>query len=285
VRKRNSGILALSAVLVAVPAIETTALADRAKPPALRVCADPHNMPFSNNKGQGIDNAVAQIVAGALGMPVEYVWRPQRRGFVRNTLSAGRCDVMMEAPADYGRATTTAPYYRSSYVFLSRRDRHLAVRSFDDPRLRRLRIGVQMIGDDYANSPPAQALGSRGLAANIVGFPVYGDYSQPTPLSPIADAVVSRAVDVAVVWGPLGGWYAKQSPVRLTIKPVTPDVDSRSGLPLTFKISMAVRPGNSDLRRLLDGVIRTHRAAIEETLRGFGVPMLALPSQAPRRTT
>jgi mxaJ protein len=278
VPRSRRGVFALSAVLAATPAIETSAFAEPARPSVLRVCADPHNMPFSDDKGEGIDNAVARIVAGALRMQLEYVWRPQRRGFVRNTLDAGRCDLMMEAPAAYERATTTTPYYRSGYVFLSRRDRHLVVRSFDDPRLRKLRVGVQIIGDDYANSPPAQALGSRGLAADVVGFPVYGDYSQPTPLSPIADAVASGAVDVAVVWGPLGGWYAKQSAIPLTIKPVSPTVD-RTGLPLTFKISMAVRHGNSDLRRRLDDVIRTHRPAIEETLRGFGVPMLALPPQ------
>jgi quinoprotein dehydrogenase-associated probable ABC transporter substrate-binding protein len=208
-------------------------------------------------------------------MRLEYIWLPQRRGYVRNTLNAGRCDIMMEAPAAYERATTTAPYYRSGYVFLSRRDRHLTVRSFDDPRLRRLRIGLQVIGDDYANSPPAAALGSRRLGANVVGFPVYGDYSQPTPLSPIADAVASGAVDIAVVWGPLGGWYAKESTVPLSIRPVSPAVD-RTGLPLTFSVSMAVRHGNVDLRRRLDEVIRTHRSSIEETLGAFGVPMLAL---------
>jgi mxaJ protein len=246
-------------------------------PPILRVCADPHNMPFSDETTEGIDNAIARLVADALGMRLQYLWRPQRRGFVRNTLNAGRCDVMMEAPSTSERVTTTEPYYQSSYVFLSRRDRHLTIRSFDDSRLRRLRIGVQVIGADYANAPPAQALGSRGLSANIVGFPVYGDYSQATPLSPIAQSVANGAVDVAIVWGPLGGWYAKQSLGQLAIDRISPAVD-RTGLPLTFKISMGVRHGDFDLRRRLNRVIRTHRSAIEKTLRGFGVPTIALPS-------
>jgi len=236
----------------------------------LRVCADPNNMPFSNDRGEGIDNALARLVAKALGANVTYTWLPQRRGFVRNTLAAGRCDVMMEAPIGYERALTTAPYYRSTYVFLARRDRP-TIRSLDDPQLARLRIGIQVIGDDYANPPPAEALGRRGLARNVVGFPVYGDYGKPAPLSPIADAVAAGSIDVAIVWGPLGGWYAKQSRVPLSVTPVATPAD-QGNLPLTFSIGMAVRHGNVALRRELDSVIRERAVEIAAVLKRFGVP-------------
>jgi mxaJ protein len=239
----------------------------------LRVCADPNNMPFSNAAGQGIENALARLVARELGADLRYTWMPQRRGFVRNTLKAGRCDVMMEVPVGYPRAATTHPYYRSTYVFVSRRDRHLAIRSFDDPALRRLRIGVQTIGDDYANSPPADWLARRGLAAQVNGFPVYGDYSKATPLASIMQAVVRGDVDLAVVWGPLGGWWARQQPIPLEITAAAGPDDPRGSSPLAFDIAMGVRRDDLGLRDRLDRVIAIRRAEIDALLRGFGVPL------------
>lgn len=239
----------------------------------LRVCADPNNMPFSNDRGEGIDNGLARLVAGALGAELRYVWMPQRRGFVRNTLAAGTCDVMMEAPVGYDRATTTAPVYRSGYVFVYRNDRARGLGSLDDPRLAKLRVGVQLIGDDYTNTPPAQALARRGLSRNVVGFPVYGDYGSPVPLAPIMDAVAGGDIDVAIVWGPLAGWYARQHPdKRLALARITPENDV-DGLPFAFDIAMAVRLGDEGLRRRLDGVIRAHRAEIRALLDAFGVPV------------
>ena len=239
----------------------------------LRVCADPNNMPFSNERGEGFENALARLVADALGAPLEYTWQPQRRGFVRNTLAAGRCDVMMEAPIGYQRATETIPYYRSTYVFVSRRDRHLPLRSFDDPALRRLRIGVQVIGDDYANSPPAELLARRGLAAQVVGFPVYGDYGRPDPLAPIVDAVARGQIDVAVVWGPIAGWFARSAAVPLAVVPASMPTDG-DGLRLTFDVGLGVRRGDQAMRRRLDQVIRTHRPQIATILRRYAVPLV-----------
>lgn len=244
-----------------------------AAPAPLRVCADPNNMPFSNDKEQGIENAMARLVADALGTPLAYTWHPQRRGFVRNTLKAGLCDVMMAAPVGYERAAETIPYFRSSYVFVSRRDRHLKVRSFDDPALRKLRIGVQVIGDDYANSPPAEALGRRGLVDSIVGFPVYGDYGHPDPLAPIVNAVAQGTVDVAIVWGPTAGWFAKSSPVPLAIVPVAATAEP-GGLRFAFDVGMGVRRGDDQLRQRLDDVIRTHRPQIAAILKRYGVPLV-----------
>ena len=123
---------------------------------------------------------------------------------------------------------TTRPYYRSSYVFVSRADRDLGLTSFDDPRMRTLRIGVQMIGDDGANAPPAHALARRGIIANVMGYTVYGDYREANPPARIIDAVTGGDVDVAVVWGPLAGYFARQQPVPLVVTPVAPSIDGPS---------------------------------------------------------
>src|SRR6185436_16076187 len=206
----------------------------------LRVCADPNNLPFSNRKLEGFENRLAELVAGEMGAAVAYTWWPQRRGFVRNTLNTGDCDVVMGVPTSYELALTTRPYYRSTYVFVSRRDRRLGVSSFDDPLLRRLRIGVQLVGDDYANAPPSHALAARGVVGNVHGYSVYGDYSQESPTAAIVDAVGRGEVDLAVVWGPLAGWFARRQPAPLEIVPVSPQIDLPF-LPFVFDISMAVR--------------------------------------------
>ncbi|HEX5574932.1 MAG TPA: hypothetical protein VFX42_03570, partial [Gemmatimonadales bacterium] len=127
-------------------------------PRELRVCSDPNNLPFSNQRGEGFENRLAELIAGELNATVRYTWWAERRGFIRSTLNAGRCDVVMGMPPGTGSVLTTRPYYRSTYVFVSRRDRHLAVKSLDDAALRRLKIGVQVVGDDYANTPPVHAL-------------------------------------------------------------------------------------------------------------------------------
>jgi mxaJ protein len=239
----------------------------------LRVCADPNNMPFSNAREEGLENALARLVARDLDAELTYTWLPQRRGFVRNTLAAGRCDVMMEVPVGFERAATTQPYYRSTYAFVHRADRLRNLRSFDDPRLRKVRIGVQTIGDDYANSPPADALARRGLAANVVGYPVYGDYSSEAPLSPIVDAVARGDIDVALVWGPAAGWLARRERVPLMVVPVV-DRDPASTAHLTFDIAMGVRRDDRELRARLDEVIARRKRDIDRLLARFRVPRI-----------
>ena len=169
----------------------------------LRVCADPNNLPFSNQRGEGFENKIAELLAHDMGERVEYTWWAQRRGFFRNTLKAGACDIVMGLPAGSEMAATTRPYYRSTYVFVSRKDRHLKLASFDDPALKKLKIGIQIIGDDFSNAPPAHALSRRNIVTNIKGYTVYGDYNQPNPPARIVDAVGKGDVDVAIVWGPI----------------------------------------------------------------------------------
>jgi len=259
-----------AAGLILVVAAAAAGRAPHARP-VLRVCSDPNNLPFSDERGRGFENKIAVLVARDLGEDLRYTWWAQRRGFVRNTLAAGECDVLIGAPVRYERVLATAPYYRSSYVFVSRRDRALRLRSFDDPILRRLRIGVQMIGDDYANSPPAHALARRGIVENVAGYMVYGDYARPSPPARIVEAVAAGDVDVAVVWGPLAGYFAQRSPVPLDVVPVAPALDPPA-LPLTFDIAMGVRRGDTVLRARLDDVLRRRRREIDAILGAYGVP-------------
>jgi quinoprotein dehydrogenase-associated probable ABC transporter substrate-binding protein len=237
----------------------------------LRICADPNNLPFSNDKQQGFENKIANLLANDLGERVEYTWWAQRRGFIRNTLKAGTCDLVMGVPAGFEMALTTSPYYRSSYVFISRKDLRLNIESLDDPRLRSLRIGVQMVGDDFSNSPPAHALSNRGIITNVKGFTVYGDYAQPNPPARIVEAVAKKEIDVAIVWGPLAGYFAKQSQSALEIAPVSPQID-RPFLPFVFDIAMGVRRGDQQLKDQLEQVLERRRAEINHILAEYGVP-------------
>jgi mxaJ protein len=247
------------------------------------VCADPNNLPFSNAAREGFENHIAELVGRDLHKRVEYVWWAQRRGFVRNTLNARACDLVVGTASGMEMLATTRPYYRSTYVFVTRRDRRLDVRSFDDPRLRTLHVGVQLIGDDFANTPPAHALANRGITKNVVGYTVYGDYRRPNPSARIIDAVIHRDVDIAVVWGPLAGYFAKRSPVPLDLVPVNPRVDLPY-LPFVFDIAMGVRRGDTAFRASLDDIIVRRRASIDSILAVYAVPRVdvAAPNVAAR---
>jgi mxaJ protein len=242
----------------------------------LRVCADPNNLPFSNQAGEGFENRIMALLAKDLGAKVSYAWHAQRRGFIRETLKAGLCDVVPGTSAGMEMLRTTVPYYRSTYVFVARADRGLRPASLDDPALRELTIGVQLIGDDGANTPPAHALARRGIVQNLRGFTVYGDYRQPNPAARILDAVVAGEVDVAAVWGPLAGWYARHTTLPLTLTPVMPHADGPT-LPMVFDIVMGVRRDDKDLAQELNAALARNRAAIDAILAEYGVPRLDVP--------
>ena len=282
-RKRGSGeagkrggkpILALATLLLAVPFASAQHFEGlpASRPPRLlaaplRVCADPNNLPFSNQRGEGLENRLAELIARELNTSVAYVWWAQRRGFIRNTLAAGQCDVIMGVPSDLPSVLTTRPYYRSRYVFVSRADRNIVIRSFDNPRLRQLRIGVQVVGDG-ANTPPMDAFARRGMAKNLVGYTVFGDYAKPNPPARIVEAVARGDVDLAVVWGPLAGFFADKYAVPLTVTPVPED----GRLPFEFAISLAVRKGDEVRRASLDRLLVSRRAEIEKILDQYHVP-------------
>jgi mxaJ protein len=239
----------------------------------LRVCADPNNLPYSDAAGAGFENKIMQVVAEELGATVKYTWWAQRRGFARNTLNAGTCDVIAGVASNQGLLGTTEPYYRSSYVFVSRADRRLGLSSLDDPRLQRLRLGVQMVGDDGANTPPAHALARRGITSNVRGFMVYGDYSTRTPQSAIIESVSAGEIDAAIVWGPTAGYFAGRQPVRLVLSPVQPWLDGPMW-PMVFDVSMAVRKDDRVLRRELNRAIERRRADINSILSAYAVPLI-----------
>jgi mxaJ protein len=241
------------------------------KPP-LRVCADPNNLPFSNDQRAGFENRIASLLAHDMGTTVEFSWRPQMRGFVRKGLTAGACDVYMGVPVAFGPLLTTAPYYRSTYVIVYRAKGPVHVRSLDDSALRLLRVGVHMIGDDYQNTPPAQALASRGITDNVRGYQIVADYSKPNPQARIIEALERGEIDVAIVWGPFAGYFARRSPTPLTIVPVSPTKDT-SGQIFAFDIAMGLRRTDTTLARTLDTLLVRERPAIHRILTDYGVPL------------
>jgi quinoprotein dehydrogenase-associated probable ABC transporter substrate-binding protein len=262
------GSLLLLAVCVLSPGI---ALAQDKK--EFRVCADPENMPFSNRQMQGFENKIATVVAKAFDATPSYVWWGQRRGFIRNTMNAtlkeGRCNIMIGAPQGYDLVRTTKPYYRSTYVFVYRKDKGLQIKSLDDPMLKTLRIGVHLLGEDYNNPPPVYALSKRGIVGNVTGFETF--YSAQNPPSRIIDALAAGKIDVAIVWGPAVGYFVKHQQVRMEMVPVPA---AKGDLPLAFDISMGVKPGDDELRAKLEKVLLMKHAEITNILKEYGVPLL-----------
>jgi ABC-type amino acid transport substrate-binding protein len=176
-------------------------------------------------------------------------------------------------PAGYDMVLPTRPFYRSTYVFVTRTDRGLHIRSLDDSVLRRLSIGVHMIGDDYANTPPAQALARRGIIENVHGYTIYGDYSKPDPPAELVHAVERGEIDVAIAWGPLAGYVAQRSTHALTIAPVTPARDGVEAR-FVFAIAAGVRKGDTATRALVQRELDRNRAQIHAVLERYGVPLV-----------
>jgi quinoprotein dehydrogenase-associated probable ABC transporter substrate-binding protein len=248
-----------------------------------RVCADPQNMPFSNEKEEGLENKIATLIAKDFGATAPtYVWWGQRRGFIRNTMNAtlkeGRCDFVIGVPDKYDLVMTTAPYYRSSYVFVYPQRKGLSIRTLDDQVLKTLKIGVHLLGDDYTNTPPVHALGKRGVVDNVVGFGTF--YSAENPPSAIIDAVANGTIDVAIVWGPIAGYFAKRQRVPLEIVRIP---SGKGDLPFTFDISMGVKRGNDAQRVLLEAVLARRRGEIAKILQDYGVPVVERPQQPGER--
>ena len=259
---------AFTALAIGLP-VPIVAQSTTVPPHVLRVCADPNNLPYSNERQEGFENRIAELVAREMKAELRYVWWAQRRGYIRNTLRAGLCDVFIGMPTGLDMVLVTRPYYRSTYAFVTKRSGpHIA--SFDDPRLKRLRVGVQIIGDDFANAPPAEALTHRGIVKQVRGYSVLGNYREPNPPSRIVRAVEKGEVDVAIVWGPLAGYFAKKSSVPLRVVPLSPSSDGP--LPYTFAIAMGVRKGDTAFRDTLDQVIVRRRAEIDRLLADYGVP-------------
>jgi mxaJ protein len=239
----------------------------------LTACADPNNLPFSNRAGQGFENKVAEMIASDLHAKLGYVWWAQRRGYVRNTLNDAKCDFWPGIGSNVETAATTRPYYRSAYVFVTRASDKLSGLTLDDPRLRKLKIGVQLVGDDGSNTPPAHALTRRGIVGNVRGYMLYGDYRQPNPPASIVEAVARGEVDVALVWGPLAGYFAARSPVPLRLDPVTPWMDDMQW-PMQFDVSVGVRRDDQKLLKEIDQALARRAGDIRHLLTAYHVPLV-----------
>jgi mxaJ protein len=242
---------------------------------ALKVCADPNNLPFSNDRLEGFENKIVALIAKDLDATVSYVWWAQRRGFIRHTLKAGDCDLWPGIASGIEMAATTRPYYRSSYMFVTRADRRLEIRSFDDARLKSLTIGVQMVGNDAMNTPPAHALARRGITQNVRGYMLYGDYRQPNPPAAIMEAVAEGRIDVGVVWGPLAGYFAAREARPLSLVPVEPQIDGAQW-PMVFDIAMGVRRDDKDFKHEIDRLLAREHAAIDAILDAYHVPRVGV---------
>jgi mxaJ protein len=242
----------------------------------LSVCADPNNLPYSNEQQQGFENRIAEVVSDELGYALRYVWWAHRRGLVSNALNEGVCDVIIGTGSIDGVLLTYPPYYRSIYTVVAPADQP-AVVSFDDARLADLTIGVELVGGEGAGTPPAAALASRGLTQNVRGYSVLGDYSQASPLSRIVQAVADGEVDIAYVWGPVAAYFAQHESVPLKVTPLDVQFDGPER-PLAFDISMAVRLDKGALRLKLEQAIAARRTEIDKILADYRVPRLDLPA-------
>jgi mxaJ protein len=227
----------------------------------LHVCADPNNLPYSHRDGRGFELRIVELLADALAAPLQVHWQPQRRGFVRKSWRDAGCDVLLGVPTGIEGALTTRPYYRSSYAIVTRADDAAPLRRLDDPRLRALRIGVQLIGEDLAATPPGHLLARRGAVQRVHGFPVDG----PLPAAQrMVDALADRTLDAALIWGPQAGWFASRSDVPLRVRPLRSP--SARELPLQFDIALGVRPARADLRDRLNAALAAQTPAIDAIL-------------------
>jgi len=268
----------LSALLVLVAATTHSTLAAQlrpniGKPGVLRVCADPDNMPLSNQKGEGFEQKIAELVAREWNSKVEYAWWPVRRGFFSRALNGRYCDVAIEAPSGLDMAGVTKPYYRSGYVFVTRKDRNLDIKTLADPRLKKLKIGVNILNSDAENTPPAMALSRYGVVGNLTGY--YTFYTDSVRPEDIINAVAKKEIDVAIVWGPLAGYFARQAAAPLSVQPL-PERDSLSDFPFQYNIGMGVRRRDRALRDSLQAVIKRRQPEIQRILKQYGVPVFPI---------
>jgi quinoprotein dehydrogenase-associated probable ABC transporter substrate-binding protein len=231
---------------------------------ALRVCADANNLPFSNDKGEGFENKIAELVAKDLGVPVHYTWFPDTVGFIRNTLGARKCDLIIGTAAGNELVQNSNPYYRSTYAFIYRADVH-PVTSIDDPVLQSAAIGV------IAGTPPATLLMQKGLLAHLRSYQLLVDTRFNSPGRDLVHDVATGAIDVGILWGPIAGYYAKQETPPLV---VTPLPAQQGPLPLVFRITMGMRPNEPDWKRTINDLIRKKQTEIDQILLSYGVPLL-----------
>jgi mxaJ protein len=255
-----------------LPLVLLIASSTFASTPDLWVCADDNNLPYSNRQEQGFENTLAQMIARDLGRNLQYVWWPTSPTLAHKVFRKGACDLIMGIPSKgYDLAEPTQPYYRSTYVFVTRRSGH-ATQSFDDPWLRTAKIGLHVVDDGI--TPAAQELATRGLVRNVVGYSLFGNLASQNPSADLIRAVARGDVDVAVAWGPLAGYFAQHSSVPLELTPICA-ASVRTSLPVTFEISIGVRRGEDSLLKQVNSELTARQKEIDELLLSYGVPIVS----------
>jgi quinoprotein dehydrogenase-associated probable ABC transporter substrate-binding protein len=266
---RNTRIALFVAIAASgLTTIHSAAAADGVEIRALRVCADPGNMPLSNEKGDGYQNKIAQVLGEALGTGVQYDFRPStERGLLRGTLDANTCDVMFDVPADMERVLTTTPLYRSTFVFAYRNDRNYAFKSLDDPLLKKLKIGV------YQMSSIRESLGKHDIKENTVTHFISYDGAKVPENQPSyqVQRMINGELDIVAIWGSFAGYYKTMKQAPITLQPVNLMDDNE---PLEFEMALAVRRGDRGLKEKLDEVMRTEKDKIRKILDDYGVPLV-----------
>jgi quinoprotein dehydrogenase-associated probable ABC transporter substrate-binding protein len=259
-----SGAISVSVVALVVEAqAQRVDLVDRT---ALRVCSDPANLPFSNDKGEGFENKIAEIVAADLKVPVEYTWFPQAIGFIRQTLFAKRCDVVMGYAQGDDLVLNTNHYYRSTYALVLRKGAGLdGIDSLDDPRLKGKRIGI------IAGTPPSTAMALLGLMERAKPYPFMVDRRYESPAERMIEDIQSNDIDAGVLWGPIAGYFAPKANGDLVVVPLLKDA---AGQRMAYRITFGVRPLEDEWKRQLNGLIAKRQGDIDAILLQFGVPLL-----------
>jgi quinoprotein dehydrogenase-associated probable ABC transporter substrate-binding protein len=235
-------------------------------PNVMRVCADPNNLPFSNEKGEGFENRLAEIFAAKLDKKLAYTFYPQATGFVRMTLGSHRCDVIMGYPQGDDLVQSTNPYYRTAYAFLAKAGSPLdGVDTLGDPRLKGKRVGI------VAGTPPATYLAANGLIANAKSYPLVIDTRFNSSAVAMTNDLAAGEIDAGILWGPMAGYYAARTnpPMHLTLL-----LKEHGGPRLAYRITMGVRPSDQNWKRQLNRLIAENQPAIDKLLLAFGVPLL-----------
>jgi quinoprotein dehydrogenase-associated probable ABC transporter substrate-binding protein len=235
-------------------------------PKVLRVCADPRNMPFSNEKGEGFENKLAELFADKLQKKLDYAFYPQATGFVRMTLGSHRCDVILGFPQGDDLAQGTNPYYRTAYAIIAKPGSGLEdVTTLSDERLKGKHIGI------VAGTPPATNMAVNGLMASAKPYPLMIDTRVDSSAEAMINDLNSGAIDAGILWGPMAGFYARKSTPALH---VTPLVKETTGPKLVYRVGMGVRPADQNWKRQLNRLIAENQPAINKILLDFGVPLL-----------
>ncbi|GLI91064.1 hypothetical protein LMG27198_00560 [Methylocystis echinoides] len=246
-------------------------------PRVLRVCADPNNLPFSNQKGEGFENKIAELLAQKLHKELAYAFYPGASGFVRNTLNAHLCDVILGMPQGNDLVQPTNPYYRTTYAIVTREGSELdGVTTLDDPRLKDKprRIGL------VANTPPGNILAKIGLMGSVKPYALMVDTRIESSSAAMIHDLESGDIDVALLWGPIAGYYAKHSNAKLHVTPLPETPGTR----MAFRIAFGVRNSDQNWKRELNTLLAQNKTEIDRILADYGVPTLDESGQPAGKT-